>query len=179
DDYSRYRFVRFIDCLKADSAIVIDFLLAGFREMGIPKVLYTDNDAVILSKQMRRAASILDRAFAESGGFKLEQHLAGNPQATGKVEVGHKIFEKFEKLIGVKYETPSLESLNEFTKAVCDLYNHTPHRETGIQPWIRFRSGHQAIRVPPKDSELLNDAFKADEFQVSIRADLTISFQGD
>src|SRR5436190_7623377 len=177
DDHSRVRYVRFVACGKPNSMDVIDFLLGAFRELGIPLCLYTDNDAIIVSKRMRRAASILDRAFAESGGFKLDQHLAGNPQATGKVEVGHQIFEKFEKLIGVKYETPSLEALNQFTKAVCDRYNWTAHRETGIQPMLRFRSGHQAIRIPP--DTVLNDAFKADEFEVSIRADLTISFQGE
>jgi hypothetical protein len=177
DDHSRLRYVRFVACDKPNSINVIDFLLPAFRELGIPLVFYTDNDAIIVSKRMRRAASILDRAFASSGGFRLEQHAAGNPQATGKVEVGHQIFEKFEKLIGVKYETPSLEALNEFTVAVCERYNWTSHRETGAQPMLRFRSGHGSMRIPP--DVLLDDAFKADEFEVSIRADLTISFKGE
>ena len=177
DDHSRLRHVRFVACDKPNSIYVIDFLLGAFRELGIPLVLYSDNDAIIVSKRMQRAASILDRAFAASGGFKLEQHLAGNPQATGKVEVGHQIFEKFEKLIGVKYQTPSLEALNQFTVAVCERYNWTTHRDTGVAPMLRFRSGYKPMRVPP--DVLLDDAFKADEFEVSIRADLTIGFQGE
>lgn len=176
DDHSRLRYVRFIACDKPNSIHVIDFLLQAFRELGIPLVLYTDNDRIIISKRMQRAASILDRAFASSGGFRLEQHKAGNPQATGKVEVGHQIFERFERLIGVKYETPDLATLNEFTIAVCHRYNWTTHRETGAQPALRFRNGHSAVRVPP--AALLDEAFKADEFEVSIRADLTFGFQG-
>ncbi len=177
DDHSRLRYVRFVACDKPNSIHVIDFLLRAFRELGIPRVLYTDNDRIIISKRMQRAASILDRAFSASGGFRLEQHAPGNPQATGKVEVGHQIFEKFERLIGVKYETPDLATLNNFTVAVCDRYNWTAHRETGVQPALRFRNGHAAVRVPPP--ALLDDAFKADEFQVSIRADLTFGFQGE
>ena len=175
DDHSRLRYVRFVACDKANSMHVIDFLLGAFRELGIPLVLYTDNDRIILSKRMKRAASILDRAFAASGGFRLDQHAAGNPQATGKVEVGHQIFEKFERLIGVKYQTPDLESLNKFTISVCERYNWSINRQTGIQPMLRFRNGHNAVRIPP--DVLLDDAFKADEFQVSIRADLTFNFQ--
>lgn len=177
DDHSRVRYVRFIPCDKANSMDVIDFLLGAFRELGIPLVLYTDNDAIIVSRRMRRAASILDRAFASSGGFKLDQHAAGNPQATGKVEAGHRVIEKFEALIGVKYETPSLANLNDYIIRVCHRHNWTPHRDTGVAPMLRFRNGQHAMRVPP--DALLDDAFKADEFEVSVRADLTISFQGE
>lgn len=176
DDYSRYRFVRFVDCLKADSAIVIDFLLAGFREMGIPKVLYTDNDAVIISKQMRRAASILDRAFADSGGFKLEQHLPGNPQATGKVERSHQWIEKFERYIGACDKSPTVDELNNFTVRLSNRLNWTESRATRQIPILRLRSGHAALRIPP--DEILNSAFKSREIERELRRDLTFSFEG-
>ena len=177
DDHSRLRYVRFVACGKPNSMDVIDFLLGAFRELGIPLVLYTDNDAIIVSRRMKRAASILDRAFTSSGGFKLDQHAAGNPQATGKVEAGHRVIEKFEALIGVKYETPSVANLNDYIVRVCNRHNWSPHRETGVAPMLRFRTGQHAMRVPP--DALLDDAFKADEFEVSIHADLTISFQSE
>lgn len=175
DDHSRLRYIRFVACDKPRAVDVIDFLWEAFRELGIPLILYTDNDAIIVCRRMRRAASILDRSFADTGGFRLVQHDPGNPQATGKVEVGHRIFERFEAWIGLKRETPSLDTLNRFIKEACLDYNWRPHRETGMPPIIRFRSGSFAMRVPPP--ALLNDAFKADDFDVAVRSDLTFSFQ--
>jgi transposase len=176
DDYSRFKFVRFIGVKKANSCDVIDFLLSAFRELGIPRILYSDNDAIIVSARMRRAASILDRAFAESGGFKLQQHTPGNPQATGKVEASHQMVERFEKLVGLKYQTPDLDQLNIFCDRLCERYNATANRATGDAPMLRFRAGNAAMRVPPP--ALLDSAFKADEFTRNIAADLTISFDG-
>ncbi len=175
DDHSRLRYIRFVACDKPRAVDVIDFLWAAFRELGIPLILYTDNDPIIVCNRMYRAASILDRAFAESGGFKLVQHDPHNPQATGKVEVGHRIFERFEAWIGLKRETPSIEALNRFIAEACLDYNWRPHSETGIPPIIRFRSGNFAMRVPP--DPLLNDAFKADDFDVAVRGDLTFNFK--
>ncbi len=174
DDYSRLKYVRFVACAKADSEHVIDFLLGAFRELGIPKILYTDNDSIIVSRRMRRAASILDRAFSESGGFKLDQHTAGNPQATGKVEVAHQLVEKFEKYIGACDRVPTLEELNKFTLRVCEKVNWAVHRATGEIPAIRFRHGNAVMRVPP--AEILNSAFKSTEFEREVRPDLTFSY---
>ncbi len=176
DDYSRKKFVRFIACSKPDSAHVIDFLLEAFREMGIPLVLYTDNDAIIVSRQMRRAASILDRAFAASGGFRLEQHLPGNPQATGKVEVAHQLVEKYERYIGAMDRPATVDDLNIFTVRLCEKVNWTAHRATGEMPDVRFRAGNAVMRVPP--AETLNSAFKSVEFEREIRPSLTISYEG-
>ncbi len=99
---------------------VIDFLLDAFRELGVPRVLYTDNDAVIVSRRMKRAASILDRAFADTGGFKLDQHLPGNSQATGKVENAHQLVEKFEKLFGVEERYRRSTSWRASAPGLCD-----------------------------------------------------------
>jgi transposase InsO family protein len=175
DDHSRLKYVRFYAVGKPTSNEVIDFLLGAFRRYGVPKALYTDNDVTIISKRMRRAESILHRAFEESGGFKLDQHLPGNPQATGKVERGHQIFEKFEKLIGVKFETPGLAELNQFCEYACEAYNTRPHSTTGVAPLLRWQSQLHTLRVPTPD--VLDSAFKVEEFDRRINDDLTISYK--
>lgn len=172
DDHSRKIFTRFVAAVKPNSCHVIDFELEAFRELGVPLTLYSDNDAVIVSRLNKRAAAILDRAFAESGGFKLEQHLPYNSNATGKVENSHLLVEKFEKLLGIG-EMPLLDQLNLFAARVCERYNWKEHRETAEKPEIRFRAGHGVMRVPP--DALLNDAFKAREFDVKVNSDVTIS----
>lgn len=176
DDFSRKMFVRFVACEKPNSCHVVDFELEAFRVMGVPLALYTDNDAIIVSRLNRRAAAILDRAFADSGGFKLEQHMPGNPNATGKVESAHLLVEKFEKMFAIG-EPPTLDELNAFADRVCDRYNWTEHRTTREQPDIRFRSGYGVMRVAPP--ELLNDAFKARELNVAVNSDVTISVDGE
>jgi len=177
DDKSRFKYVRFVDCPRPNSMYVIEFLLEAFRTMGIPRVLYSDNDSVIKCGRMRRAASILDRAFKDSGGFKLEQHLAGNPQATGKVEVGHQMVEKYEKLIGCLEEKPSLEGLQKFVEDLCDRYNWRECRATGEKPALSFRATTKPLRIPPP--ALLDSAFMADEFPQKIKPNLTVSFKGE
>jgi transposase InsO family protein len=174
DDYSRFKYVRFVASSQIDSEHVNNFLLGAFREMGIPQILYTDNDSKIVSRRMRRAESILNRAFADSGGFKLDQHTPGNPQATGKVEVTHQLVEKFEKYIGACDRVPTLEELNKFTLRLCSKVNWTVHRVTGEMPAIRFRHGNSVMRVPPP--EILNSAFTATEFMREVRPDLTFSY---
>jgi hypothetical protein len=173
DDCSRFRYVRFFACLKPNTCHVIDFLWSCFRELGIPLVLYTDNDPIIISRKMRDAAAVLDRVFASSGGFKLEQHVAGNPNATGKVEAAHRIVAKFWNLIGVKYETPGLVELNEFAARVDVRLNSRVHSATHAIPLVRFRAGFQAMRLPPP--AVLDSAFKADKLRLSITARVTIS----
>lgn len=176
DDYSRRRYFRFYPINKPTSIEVIDFLLHAFRKLGVPLTLYSDNDQVIISKRMRRAETILDKAFEESGGFKLQQHLPGNPQATGKVERSHQVIEKFEKLIGLKFQTPSIESLNEFSEQVCDAMDWKEHSATGAKPMLRWRATNTAMRVPPP--EVLDSAFKCEEFTRRLNEDVTFSYKG-
>ncbi len=176
DDFSRRRFFRFYPINKPTSVEVIDFLLQAFRKLGVPKTLYTDNDAVIISKRMRRAESILQKAFEESGGFRLLQHTAHNAQATGKVERSHQVIEKFEKLIGLKFQTPSIEALNEFCVQVCEALDWQPHSTTGEKPMLRWQSVNLALRMPPH--ETLDAAFKCEEFTRKLNADVTISYKG-
>jgi hypothetical protein len=176
DDHSRLKYVRFVGVDKPTSHHVIDFLLECFRSLGVPLTLYSDNDAIIVSRRMQRAAWILNRAFAESGGFRLLQHMPGNAQASGKVENAHQSVEKFEKLIALKEETPTLDQLNKFTEWLCDRINWREHRTTGEKPMLRWQSKRTVIRMPPL--QLLDSAFKADEFTRKVGADLSISFKG-
>ena len=144
--------------------------------MGIPRMLYTDNDSVIVSKRMQRAASILDRAFAESGGFKLEQHRAGNPQATGKVERAHQIVEKYEKVFGLSDEPPTLADINRFCEGLCLRKNSLPTaRPARSRPG--FRNTTAVMRVPP--DALLDSAFKVDEFTPVLNPDMTVRLSGE
>lgn len=176
DDYSRRRHFRFYPIDKPTSIEVIDFLLHAFRKLGVPKTLYTDNDAIIISKRMKRAESILHKAFEESGGFRLLQHTPHNAQATGKVERSHQVIEKFEKLIGLKFQTPSIEALNEFCAQVCDALDWQVHSTTGEKPMLRWQSKNMALRVPP--NETLDAAFKCEEFTRRLNEDVTISYKG-
>lgn len=178
DDYSRYKYVRFYAIEKPSSYEVVDFLLGAFREMGVPKTLYTDNDKVIISRLMRRAEKMLNAAFIEHGGFVMEQHAPGNSQATGKVERTHQTIEKFETLIGLKVGSGAitLERINEFAANVCAKINEEKHRTTGEKPARRFRHGFDAKRVPPPAT--LDAAFKCKEFTRRVREDLTISYEG-
>lgn len=177
DDYSRMTFIRFYAVSKPNSTDIADFLMNAFRTLGVPQALYTDNDKVIISKMMRRAERILNDAFAESGGFKLTQHLPGNAQASGKVERTHQIFESFEKLIGVKKYTPSLEDLNLFTERACHFLNYDKkHTSTRQIPVVRWQSISHTLRIPTDAA--LDAAFKCKEFVRTINADLSISVDG-
>lgn len=177
DDHSRYLFVRFFDCPRPTSVYAIEFLLEGFRHMGIPRMLYADNDSILRSARMNRAASILDRYFVGQGGFRVEQHKAGNPQATGKVEAGHLLVEKFEKLIGcADAEQLTLARLNDFAADFCDRYNWQECRATGEKPALRFRNTTTPLRVPPP--AVLDSAFKADERQHRVAGNLVVSYDG-
>jgi transposase InsO family protein len=181
DDHSRYLFTRFIACEHETGPIMVDFLLEAFRHMGVPLVLYTDNASVFKSKLTQRAAGMLDRAFAESGGFKFEHHAPYNSNAGGKVESSHQWVEKFEKLLAIgdppvvhgNWQCDDPNDINAFAQEFCRLYNWTPHRTTHIEPAIRFRAGHTVMRVPP--DAILNDAFKAREFMVKVNSDVTIT----
>ena len=178
DDYSRYLFVSFVATNSPNSCDVIRFELECFRHMGVPLTLYTDNDSKIVSQWNLRAASILDRAFADSGGFKLEQHTPENPNATGKVERAHQVIEEFEKLLGCCPEPiETVEQLNVFAGRFCAAKNYTDHRATGMKPAIRFRAGHAVMRVPLDED--LDAAFMAKEIEaVKVNPDVTISVDG-
>jgi hypothetical protein len=184
DDRSRRRLIRFIACDKPNSTHCIEFFLEAFREMGIPRLLYTDRDAIIISERTTRAGQILNRLFEDDGGFRMEQHRAGNPQATGKVERTHQVVEEYEPLIGLYEKSLSqlgeygamLDRLNDFAREMCDKLNWSKHRATGEAPMLRWNATHQPLRIPPP--AVLDAIFTADEFIVPVAGDVTVSFGG-
>jgi hypothetical protein len=175
DDKSRKKFVRFIACQKPNTVHVVNFLKEAFAEMGLPIFLYTDKDSVIHNKRMRRGAKILDEAFKDSGGFDLFHHMPGNPQATGKVERTHRIIEEYERAIGVYTaygRVPNVDDLNRYLAFMCDRYNQTPCRATGMAPDIAFRDKNFTKRIVAP--ELLDAAFKARDLSCLVQPDVTI-----
>jgi hypothetical protein len=172
DDHSRFLFTRFFAAERETSCLIVDLLLEAFRTMGVPLAMYTDNASVFKSCLMKRAVSILDRAFASHGGFKWQFHEPYNPNAGGKIESSHQLVEQFERQIGIG-DVPTLDELNQYAVNFCDLYNATQHRTTKIKPYIRFRAGHGVMRIAP--DPILNDAFKAKELEVKVNGDVTIS----
>lgn len=116
DDFSRRTFIRYYGVQKPNSSHVVDFLLQAFSEMGIPKILYTDNDAIIVGGRNRRATEILNKLLRDSGGYKVLPHVPGNARATGKVERLHKTIEQEEKVLGLyiaERGSLTLDVLNE------------------------------------------------------------------
>lgn len=176
DHHSAKMFARFIAADKPNSCHIMDFLLECFREMGVPLKLYTDNDSVIGSALNKRGYEILNRVFASSGGFEHVKHKPNNPQATGMVENAHQTVEKYERLIGLAGEEPTIDELNKFIENTCHDYNWRVHRTTGEMPEIAFRKGHGVMRVAPP--EILNDAFKTRKLDIKVNADVTFSIDG-
>lgn len=184
DDHSRRKFVRFVACDKPNSMHCIEFMLEAFRVMGIPRMFYTDRDAIIVGERTTRAAQILNRLYEEDGGFRMQQHRAGNPQATGKVERMHQVVEQHEPFIGM-FERgclalgergATLSNLNKFADEMCDKVNWSECRAINNEiPMLRWKS-HQPLRLPPP--AVLDSVFSADEFIVPVAGDVTISFGG-
>ena len=179
DDHSRRRYIRFVAVDKPNSSHVVTFLLEAYQEMGIPKILYTDNDAIIKFGRNKRASQILDKALENKGGYKLEHHLPGNSRATGKVEVAHQWVEKLEKMLGLylaEGRIITMDVLNRFAQQMCIEWDHRVHRSTGEKPILRWNAQRHLVRTI--DAEILRSAFLVDEFKVTINGDLTFSHKG-
>lgn len=177
DDFTRYQYSRFVACDAPNGMNVLDFLLECFRELGIPRTLYTDRDRVIRSRRLFRAESILNTAFADAGGFRLLQHEAHNAKATGKVERAHQIMQEYENLIGVSYKERTLDELNDFSRQVDLDYNWNIHARLKRRPAELWQQGVEGLRVPP--AKLLDSAFKAEEFPCRITTRVTIEFRNE
>lgn len=176
DDHSRRRFVRYVAANHLTSAHIAKFLLEGFREMGVPLMLYCDNAKPLRSKRMERAASLLDKAFEASGGFRKQHHAPLNSKASGKIEIAHKWTEECFRLFAVNGDEPTLEDLNAFAANMCERYNYRTHRDTGEAPMTRWQNTRSVVRVAPPAT--LDAAFLAQEFVATLRGDLTIKVQG-
>lgn len=179
DDHSRRRFIKFVACDKPNSSHVVVFLMEAYEELGVPKILYTDNDAIIKYGRNKRASEILDKGLEDLGGYKLVQHVPGNARATGKVEVAHQWVEKLEKLLGLflaEGRELNMEILNRFAVQMTKEWNHRVHRETNETPMTRWNAQMHLIRTV--DASMLRSAFLADEFDVMILGDLTFRHKG-
>lgn len=181
DDYSRRIFVRFVPVAKPSSSHVVDFLLQAYAELGVPKKLYTDNDAIIKYGRNKRATEILGKMLADQGGYENIFHLPGNARATGKVERLHQSLEQHEKFVGIWLKERgelSIDVLNQrFAPAVENKVNNRVHSETGEAPIARWESQFSVIRRVKYED--LKAAFAADEFTVKLRGDLTFRLKGE
>jgi hypothetical protein len=180
DDFSRRCFIRYVGVAKPNSSHVVDFLLQAYAELGVPHVLYTDNDAIIKFGRNARTTDILNKVLLDRGGYKNQFHFPGNARATGKVERLHQTVEQAEKFIGTYIAQRgymSLEVLNDqFAVGVQNRFNSNIHSETGQAPMDRWESKFSVIRR--LDYESLRSAFMADEFVIKLRSDLTLRHKG-
>lgn len=177
DDHSRHMFCKFYAADRLNSGHTIDFLLSAFEVMGTPLELYNDRDGIIIGQKMRLFESVLNTLLADSGGFKITAHAAGNPQATGKVERLHQKIQQYETLLASAYDRLDLEGLNRFGLGISQRINNKVHRETGERPVIRFNSSMSVLRMPPP--EILRAAFGADHYRPTVTDTLTISILGE
>lgn len=179
DDFSRRVFTRYYGIDKANASHVIDFLLQAYSEMGVPLMLYTDNDSIIKFGRNAEATKILEKALIDVGGYQVIHHLPGNARATGKIERQHQNSEQIEKLIGLflaEGRTLTLEQLQTFAANTDARYNNTRHRATGEKPIDRWNSKIHTVRIV--DYHVLKSAFLADSFDITLKGDLTFDLRG-
>lgn len=171
DDHSRalvgYRWFHSEDTYCLETA-----LRAGIGARGVPKVLYLDNGAAMVSKQLSRALAIL--------GIRLTHSRPGQPAGRGKIE---RFFRTVRDQFLVELSTgdalkqvTDLAALNElFTAWVETVYHHNVHSETGDKPLARFLAAGPVDILPPAK---VTEAFKwAHERKVTKTA--TISLFGN
>jgi putative transposase len=151
DDHSRlltgYRWGHSEDTLRLEAA-----LRAGLASRGLPRVVYLDNGAAMVSGQLLRALAVL--------GVRLVHSRPGRPAGRGKIE---KFFRTVREQFLVEL-TPEalarvdgLRGLNElFTAWVETVYHQRVHTETEPTPLARFA----AVPPPPLPTPaLLREAF--------------------
>ncbi|HEV8167263.1 MAG TPA: DDE-type integrase/transposase/recombinase [Actinomycetota bacterium] len=149
DDHSRalvgYRWAHAEDTLRLEAA-----LRAGFAARGLPKLLYVDNGAAFVSRQLERACAIL--------GIRLAHSTPGQPQGRGKVErVFRTVREQFLVELDARGGAGDLAELNRlFAAWVEGVYHTRVHTETGCPPLERFLlTGAPALPAPAQ----LREAF--------------------
>lgn len=123
DDHSRalvgYRWGHSEDTLRLEAA-----LRAGLACRGVPKVLYLDNGAAMISRQLLRALAVL--------GIRMTHSKPGQPAGRGKIE---RVFRTVRDQFLVELSDPqaaakvtSLAMLNElFTGWVETVYHQRVH----------------------------------------------------
>jgi putative transposase len=125
----------------------------GLGARGIPQVLYLDNGAAMVSKQLLRALAVL--------GIRLTHSRPGQPAGRGKIE---RFFRTVREQFLIELTAPGaagqvgdLATLNElFTAWVETVYHQRVHSETQQAPLERFLAAGPPVQP---DLELLREAF--------------------
>lgn len=171
DDHSRaltgYRWGHSEDTLHLAAA-----LRAGLAARGIPAVLYLDNGAAMVSRQLLRALAAL--------GIRMTHSRPGQPQGRGKIE---RFFRTVRDQFLIELTAPGaaekigdLAQLNElFAAWVETVYHQRVHSETDQQPLERFlAAGPLAVPTPAQ----LREAFLWSEHR-AVTKTATVSLHGN
>ena len=147
-------------------------LRSGLASRGIPKVVYLDNGAAMVSSQLLRALAVL--------GITLTHSKPGQPAGRGKIE---RLFRTVREQFLVELDVPGvtrairdIAELNElFAAWVETVYHQRVHSETKQKPLDRFlAAGPPALPSP----ELLREAFLWSHQRVVTKT-ATISLHGN
>ena len=171
DDHSRalvgYRWGHSEDTLRLEKA-----LRAGLSSRGVPRTLYLDNGAAMISSQLLRALAVL--------GSRMVHSRPGQPAGRGKIE---RVFRTVRDQFLVELSDPqalanitSLTLLNDlFTSWVETVYHQREHTETKQKPLERFLApGPPALPTP----QLLREAFLWSEHR-RVSKTATLSLHGN
>ncbi len=171
DDHSRalvgYRWGHAEDTLALAGA-----LRSGLAARGIPQVVYLDNGAAMVSKQLLRALAML--------GIRLTHSRPGQPAGRGKIE---RFFRTVREQFLIELSAPGamekvtdLSVLNElFAAWVETVYHHRVHTETGQAPIERFLAGGPPATPTPAR---LREAFLWSEHR-AVTKTATVSLHGN
>ncbi len=171
DDHSRalvgYRWGHSEDMLALAGA-----LRKGLAAKGIPRVVYLDNGAAMISKQLLRALAVL--------GIRLTHSKPGQPEGRGKIERFFRtVREQFLLELtapGAAARVTDLAMLNElFTAWVETIYHQRVHSETGQPPLARFLAGGPPATPSPAQ---LREAFRWSEHRAVTKTG-TVSLHGN
>lgn len=168
DDHSRAlvgaRWSHAEDTLRLEAA-----LRAALAARGVPKVLYVDNGAAFVSRQLERACAVL--------GIRLVHSRPGRPEGRGKIErVFRTVREQFLVELDARGGAGDLEELNRlFAAWVEGVYHRRVHSETGSPPLERF-----LLAGPPElpDPGLLREAFSWSERR-TVTKTATVNLHGN
>lgn len=171
DDHSRalvgYRWGHSQDMLALAGA-----LRKGLASTGIPQVVYLDNGAAMISKQLLCALAVL--------GIRLTHSKPGQPEGRGKIErMFRTVREQFLLELtapGALERVTDLAMLNElFTAWVETVYHQRVHSETGQAPLARFLAAGPPATPSPAQ---LREAFRWSEHR-AVTKTATVSLHGN
>lgn len=115
-----------------------------YQFQGLPKILYTDQGAILKKKALKN--------LLESLNVQLEFHESGNPRAKGMVEGLMNIIEKgFESRLKI-YGIKNIDELNAYALKWCVernlLKDFRGAKESRIEHWRKIKP-EQFIKCPP------------------------------